>query len=130
MVMTYEAYVIHYASSSQPVTMLCLSVEAFCAPCKSKIEGENLWKCQFKAPPALAYINGAVSTISWFGFQRPFMFFVQEKGKSRFGFLLPTAKKCADCDFALSLLQHDETALCCKKKNDNNLHTNTTVTGP
>lgn len=35
MVMTYEAYVIHYASSSQPVTMLCLSVEAFCALAKA-----------------------------------------------------------------------------------------------
>lgn len=36
MVMAYEAYVIHYASSCQPVTALCFSVEAFCGLAKAR----------------------------------------------------------------------------------------------
>lgn len=36
MVMAYEAYVIHYASSSQLVTALCFSVEGFCGLAKAR----------------------------------------------------------------------------------------------
>lgn len=125
MVLTYEAYVIHYASSSQPVTMLCLSVESFCGPCKGRIKGEIWLKCELKVPPALAYLNNI-------GFEHFFYWLENEvvwisnlfrvlcsrrKVSQGFVFLLPTAEDMCTLCLSAVLLQHEgrKSALCCKK---------------
>lgn len=42
MVMAYEAYVIHHASSSQLVTLILLSLAAF-SLYESRIQEKNIW---------------------------------------------------------------------------------------
>lgn len=127
MVLTYEAYVIHYASSSQPVTMCCLCVEAFCTLAKAKLRERTCWNVSLKCRLHWLILTALFLSISlligkWVGldFKDLSCTLFKKKGKSRFCFLLPTAEEMCRLWPCTVLLQHEahEPALCCKKRKE------------
>lgn len=137
MVMTYEAYVIHYASSSQPVTMLCLTAEAFCALAKAILRERTCSNVSLKFRLHWLTLTTLFWTfLYWLGNELIWIwktFHVlcsRKKGKSRFGFFgYPLQEKCADCVTALYCYSMMSMNLLCavRKINDTNMHTNTIV---